>query len=235
MRVLTTVTSVLLAFLIVLAAFFTVYYDQGANSVYDARANSWNAQEQEEVSAILAFLDGKQADLTFLSADEARHMDDVRDVFETFRTIAIIVSVIVVAVLLVLVIVPFIVGKCKTKKNEKKKNDVQRDVKNDVKRNYYEKFRDVLATVSRTSGIIVLIACVLLALSTLFSFDSFWTAFHLVLFPQGNWMFPLGSTLIALFPETFFQHFAQQVLLAAASYGIVALAASSVLKRKPAT
>jgi len=225
MRALAVVTSVLLAFLIVLAAFFTVYYDRGNNSVYDVHANSWNANEQEQVSTILAFVDGKTNDLSFLTEDERAHMNDVRDVFDMFRIIAFIVSVIVVAVLLVLVIVPFVVVKLQTRKNEKKKT---------VELNNYEKFRDALSPLLRTSGAIVLAACVLLALSTLFSFDAFWTWFHIILFPQGNWMFPAGSTLITLFPEAFFENFSRQVLLAAASYGIVALAAGSVLKRKPA-
>ncbi|MEM4240221.1 MAG: DUF1461 domain-containing protein [Candidatus Woesearchaeota archaeon] len=38
-------------------------------------------------------------------------------------------------------------------------------------------------------------------------FDVVFTLFHKVFFPQGNWMFPEGSMLIILYPETFFQAF----------------------------
>ena len=43
----------------------------------------------------------------------------------------------------------------------------------------------------------------LLIICALF-FDAFFSAFHAVLFPQGNWMFPPDSLLIRMFPETLF-------------------------------
>ncbi|MDP7140833.1 MAG: DUF1461 domain-containing protein [Candidatus Woesearchaeota archaeon] len=38
----------------------------------------------------------------------------------------------------------------------------------------------------------------------LFDFSSLFTNFHLIFFPQGNWMFPSESMLIGLFPKAFF-------------------------------
>ena len=38
----------------------------------------------------------------------------------------------------------------------------------------------------------------------LFSFSNIFTKFHLILFPQGNWKFPLDSLLIQMFPQEFF-------------------------------
>lgn len=35
-------------------------------------------------------------------------------------------------------------------------------------------------------------------------FDSLFTVFHLILFPQGNWQFPSNSIIINLFPQEFF-------------------------------
>lgn len=36
-------------------------------------------------------------------------------------------------------------------------------------------------------------------------FPRFFVAFHLVLFPQGNWAFPGNSVLIQIFPESFWK------------------------------
>lgn len=52
-------------------------------------------------------------------------------------------------------------------------------------------------------------------------FDALWMKFHVVFFPQGNWMFPYDSILITLYPESYFLGaalvFAGFVLLVAAA------------------
>ncbi|MBI5389745.1 DUF1461 domain-containing protein [Candidatus Woesearchaeota archaeon] len=53
----------------------------------------------------------------------------------------------------------------------------------------------------------------------LYGFDAAFTAFHTVFFPQGNWQFPAGSTLITLFPEGFFQTIAKDILLTFLMFG----------------
>lgn len=35
-------------------------------------------------------------------------------------------------------------------------------------------------------------------------FSGFWEFFHRIFFPQGNWQFPFKSTLITLYPESYF-------------------------------
>lgn len=57
---------------------------------------------------------------------------------------------------------------------------------------------------------------ILLALSMLLvvlPFDAVFTAFHSLAFPQGNWVFPSDSTLIQLYPFSFFQQFFTEIVL----------------------
>jgi len=53
----------------------------------------------------------------------------------------------------------------------------------------------------------LLLAC-LLIISALIPFDVLFTWFHVVFFPQGNWMFPAQSTLIQYYPAPFFATYA---------------------------
>ena len=38
-----------------------------------------------------------------------------------------------------------------------------------------------------------------------FAFDTLFTLFHEVFFPQGNWEFPVDSNMIRLYPYAFWQ------------------------------
>ena len=53
-------------------------------------------------------------------------------------------------------------------------------------------------------GIATLIVAVVILLCLLFAFNSSFTAFHELFFPQGNWQFPSDSLLIQTFPLSFF-------------------------------
>lgn len=59
-------------------------------------------------------------------------------------------------------------------------------------------------TVLLRSGILVFGFLFLVGFWVLIDFDSFFTVFHMVLFPQGNWQFPSDSIIITLFPQEFF-------------------------------
>lgn len=52
------------------------------------------------------------------------------------------------------------------------------------------------------AGTILLI--ILLAASIIMPFDTLFTKFHQIFFPQGNWTFPPESTLIQFYPASFF-------------------------------
>ncbi|OGM03180.1 hypothetical protein A3K72_01310, partial [Candidatus Woesearchaeota archaeon RBG_13_36_6] len=52
-------------------------------------------------------------------------------------------------------------------------------------------------------GLLTIVFTIVLVISIL-KFDFMFTRFHLVFFPQGNWMFPSEYNLIKLFPKSFF-------------------------------
>lgn len=79
-----------------------------------------------------------------------------------------------------------------------------------------------LATIVRNAGL-ALILVALVALLAFLNFDAFWHAIHPLLFPGGNWAFPASSTLIMLFPLTFWMHFVAHILGAALGLGLVCL------------
>lgn len=62
-------------------------------------------------------------------------------------------------------------------------------------------------------GKITIIFAAALRFFTLFFFEKTFVAFHLIFFPQGNWMFPAESKLIQTFPLEFFVSFTKNFLL----------------------
>lgn len=45
-------------------------------------------------------------------------------------------------------------------------------------------------------------------LALIIPFDSVFRTFHVIFFPQGNWMFPADSVLITFYPQSFFAWYA---------------------------
>jgi len=76
---------------------------------------------------------------------------------------------------------------------------------------YYS--RNVMAKALTFGAIASLAFVVVIGLASLFNFSDFWTLFHKVLFPQGNWAFPIDSLLKTLFPDNFFKEFALKISL----------------------
>ncbi len=62
-------------------------------------------------------------------------------------------------------------------------------------------------------SLIIAASFFLLALLAVTNFTPFFSAFHGLFFPGGNWMFAPDSTLIILFPETFFMEFFMNIVL----------------------
>ncbi|MBI2665754.1 DUF1461 domain-containing protein [Candidatus Woesearchaeota archaeon] len=54
---------------------------------------------------------------------------------------------------------------------------------------------------------------------TLFFFEQSFVVFHLLLFPQGNWMFPVQAELIKIFPLEFFMDFTRTFLFLVLLFG----------------
>lgn len=70
------------------------------------------------------------------------------------------------------------------------------------------------------SGTTILSLTIIL-LFTLFLFDIFFRWFHLLFFPQGNWLFPADSLLIQTFPLNFFTLFAVKTFFLTLLFGII--------------
>ena len=75
----------------------------------------------------------------------------------------------------------------------------------------YQRFKDdryefirILAKTLLYSSIAAAIFLVSIFLMCVFYFDSTFTLFHMIFFPQGNWMFDSSTMLITLFPQAFF-------------------------------
>ncbi len=206
----TVLASILLCLFLFLAAFFTVYYDYGAHGVY--RQQEWDAEQKAQVVATLNYLGYQDADLSFYDDSERSHLADVKGLLTVARVLT--------TFLLIVLVILFLFTPKDPKKSDTKKSRtaIGHRVGKGNKGTRIHK-----SLLYGGAGILGLV--VVLSLLSLLDFTQFWTAFHHVLFPQGNWAFPATSTLITLFPESFFRGFALQTLLAAWSYGIVAVLA----------
>ena len=67
---------------------------------------------------------------------------------------------------------------------------------------YFYNFSD--KKLLRSTGLSGVVFGFVLTLLTLINFDFVFRVFHLVLFPQGNWMFPYDSLIIELFSQELF-------------------------------
>jgi integral membrane protein (TIGR01906 family) len=77
----------------------------------------------------------------------------------------------------------------------------------------------------RKGGFTTLIVMGIVLLSLIFGFNTIFTLFHQVFFPQGNWLFSPDSLLIQTFPLDFFTNisliiFVQTVILASFFIGV---------------
>ncbi|MCF8013567.1 TIGR01906 family membrane protein [Candidatus Woesearchaeota archaeon] len=75
----------------------------------------------------------------------------------------------------------------------------------------------------KISSITIIIMGLLLIALTLFNFQSTFTIFHNIFFPQGNWLFPYNSLLITLYPNKFFINTANYSFLASTIISLIIL------------
>lgn len=69
---------------------------------------------------------------------------------------------------------------------------------------YFRRRLQQLQTLLKYSGITTVSFLLLFLFFLWFKFDFLFTQFHQLFFPQGNWIFPLDSWLIQIFPLSFF-------------------------------
>jgi integral membrane protein (TIGR01906 family) len=88
-----------------------------------------------------------------------------------------------------------------------------------------------LARGARGGGIATLGLLAFLGFFAVTSFDWFFTTFHEVFFPQGNWQFPAGDHMITMFPDGFWSDATLLVGLVAAGLGVAVLATGIISLR----
>jgi integral membrane protein (TIGR01906 family) len=103
----------------------------------------------------------------------------------------------------------------------------------------YRKFKDdryafikVLTKSLLYSSIASIAFLVILFLMAVYSFNFLFTIFHIIFFPQGNWMFSPDSLLITLFPEQFFFDISLRIFVYATFQAIIFLGIGYWMRRQ---
>ena len=79
----------------------------------------------------------------------------------------------------------------------------------------YKKRKEVIKKLFYYGGITSLSVSGLMLVFSLLSFNSTFTVFHKIFFPQGNWTFPIDSLLIQTFPIDFFITISMKIMVIA--------------------
>jgi integral membrane protein (TIGR01906 family) len=160
---------------------------------------------KQQNAAVLSYLNGPlfaANTLTFLSPNEFSHMSDVKHLFDvTFITYLVSLGLIIGTVVI------FAWYKI------------------------WHRFDELLTRSLRATGWTLLATCFVLGTASMLNFDRFWLLFHAVLFPQGNWMFSMDSTLIQLYPAEFFESFVLRWTLLVVSFAAAAVILSYIMER----
>ena len=97
---------------------------------------------------------------------------------------------------------------------------------------YYKKNKKQLIKLFRYGGITTLISMGIILFLSLFAFNTTFTIFHQIFFPQGNWLFPTNSLLIQTFPIEFFIGISVRMFGLGILLGMVLVLVNSLLKKK---
>ncbi|PIN76196.1 hypothetical protein COV17_03120 [Candidatus Woesearchaeota archaeon CG10_big_fil_rev_8_21_14_0_10_36_11] len=85
----------------------------------------------------------------------------------------------------------------------------------------YRKETKQIQKLLKYGGITTLAYIGTVSLVSILSFDTIFTLFHKIFFPQGNWQFPLDSILISTFPYNFFIFITIKIGIQALCWGIL--------------
>lgn len=159
------------------------YSEYEKNNVYEnvAQNNNMNITESKSyvkdvTENMFGFFKGKN-ELKYFTDEEKSHMQDVKFVVSSINFIYYSSTIFFIAIFIIL---------------------------------YLLSKKDKLLFIEHLSKMILygagaaLIFLIMLFLWVVFSFETLFYLMHLLLFPQGNWMFNSSSLLITLFPEQFF-------------------------------
>ncbi len=191
--------SIFLFFIILGGSFSLMMYYKGfylseyqKNGVYDnlAERNQINQTESVMLASnitdnLFTYFRGK-SELNYFENNEKAHMKDVKSIISAMFFIYYSSAV--------LFIICFVVLYLKFKKES-------------------IGFIKILSKILLMGSIVALVVLVLKLLMSLFYFNTIFNAFHLLFFPQGNWVFDSASLLITIFPQQFFFDFALRIFI----------------------
>jgi len=86
---------------------------------------------------------------------------------------------------------------------------------------YYRKEKEELVKLLYYGGITTLVALGSIFILSLLFFNQAFTIFHLLFFPQGNWIFPIDSLLIQTFPLDFFIGISKMIFIFGLLFGLL--------------
>jgi integral membrane protein (TIGR01906 family) len=95
---------------------------------------------------------------------------------------------------------------------------------------YYKRNKEQLKKLLKYGGITTLISIGIILILSLFAFNTTFTIFHKIFFPQGNWIFPSDSLLIQTFPIEFFIGISTKIFGLSLIIGIVFISLNYYLK-----
>ena len=89
-----------------------------------------------------------------------------------------------------------------------------------------------LATLARDASLIAAAAAAVLGIAAAVAFDSLFLAFHELFFPQGNFLFPPRSNLIAMYPDQYWYETTIRIGAAfVVAMAVIAIASAATLRR----
>jgi integral membrane protein (TIGR01906 family) len=198
-----TAFSVALFLIIIFGSINIVIFDVGSytseyskNGVYPKLSDNTTqavAMAGDITKNIMDYFRGR-AELQYFTEDEKSHMSDVRHLLDLMR----IIYYSAIAVSIALFIYLYIT------------------LKNDS-----GVFIRILAKSLLYSSIACIAFLAIVLIMCVFYFDATFTLFHLIFFPQGNWMFASSSLLITLFPEQFFMDMSLRIFIYAMFQSII--------------
>ena len=89
-----------------------------------------------------------------------------------------------------------------------------------------------VAALARDASLIAAAAVATLGIAAAFAFDSLFLAFHELFFPQGNFLFPPGSNLIAMYPDQYWYQTTIRIGLTFVMAMVVIASASAATLRR---
>jgi len=139
---------------------------------------------RDELDGHIRYADASMSSVAFFTENEISHMVDVRTlIFEIL--LLFYVSLAALGALLALLLI--------------------------LERKHSKRFRGIGLVFVVSSSTVLFLFIILYILSM--NFSSLFDNFHLIFFPQGNFMFDLNSLLITLFPFNFFYQYFTRLII----------------------